>query len=65
MAKNYGSNFSKKGKYEEEFASETNVQQVKQQNAQAAQGTYNTEFASETNVEEVKKQNARAEQNKK
>lgn len=65
MAKNYGSNMSKKGKYEDEFASETNVKQVKDANAKAAQGTYSTEFAAETNVEEVKKQNARAEQNKK
>jgi len=62
MAK--GSSFNKKGKFAEEFASETNVQEVKKQNQQAAQG-YSTEFASETNVQEVKKQNQQAEQNKK
>ncbi|MCP3739662.1 gamma-type small acid-soluble spore protein [Rossellomorea sp. BNER] len=37
----------------------TNVQQVKQQNAQAgqAQQQFGTEFASETNAQEVKQQN--------
>ena len=46
----------------------TNVQQVKQQNAQAAGGQagqqFGTEFASETNVQQVKKQNQQAESNK-
>ena len=36
----------------------TNIQQVRQQNAQSAgrQGQYGTEFASETNAEEVRQQ---------
>ncbi|WP_080849269.1 gamma-type small acid-soluble spore protein [Cytobacillus gottheilii] len=43
----------------------TNVQEVRQQNAQSAgQGQYGTEFASETNVQEVKERNARAEAQK-
>lgn len=54
-----------------EFASETNMQQVKKQaqpNAQASQGQagqqFGTEFASETEVQKVKKQNQQAEANK-
>lgn len=44
----------------------TNIQKVKQQNAQSAsgQGQYGTEFASETNAQEVKKQNQQAEAKK-
>lgn len=43
----------------------TNVQEVRQQNAQSAgQGQFGTEFASETNVQEVKERNARAEAQK-
>ncbi len=47
----------------------TDVNHVKQQNAQSAgaqQGqNFMTEFASETNVQEVKMQNQQSEQNKK
>ncbi|MDQ0228543.1 gamma-type small acid-soluble spore protein [Metabacillus niabensis] len=48
----------------------TNIQEVRQQNAQSAQGQgatsgqFGTEFASETNVQDVKKRNQQAEQNK-
>ena len=44
----------------------TNIQHVRQQNAQSAagQGQYGTEFASETDVQEVKQRNAQAEANK-
>ncbi|GAE46449.1 small acid-soluble spore protein [Mesobacillus boroniphilus JCM 21738] len=36
----------------------TNIQQVRQQNAQSAKGgQYGTEFASETNAQEVRQQN--------
>ncbi|WP_078408438.1 gamma-type small acid-soluble spore protein [Priestia abyssalis] len=46
----------------------TNVQHVKQQNAQSASagaaGQFGTEFASETNVQEVKQQNAQAQAKK-
>ena len=46
----------------------TNIQQVRQQNAQSAgaagQGQFGTEFASETDVQEVKQRNAQAEANK-
>lgn len=54
------------GAYGTEFASETNVQKVKQQNAQAAgqAGAYGTEFAGETNAQEVRQQNAQAESRK-
>ncbi|MCM3164955.1 gamma-type small acid-soluble spore protein [Metabacillus litoralis] len=51
-------------------ASGTNIQHVKQQNAQSAQGgqagagQFGTEFASETNVQQVKQQNQQAEANK-
>ncbi|MBO1515562.1 gamma-type small acid-soluble spore protein [Metabacillus bambusae] len=47
----------------------TNIQQVRQQNAQSAQGAgaqagagqFGTEFASETNAQEVRQQNQQAE----
>lgn len=42
----------------------TNIQQVRQQNAQSAKGQYGTEFASETNAQEVRKQNQQAEARK-
>ncbi len=45
----------------------TNIQHVKQQNAQAAQGgqgQYGTEFASETDAQHVRQQNQQAEQKK-
>ncbi|GKU85233.1 gamma-type small acid-soluble spore protein [Niallia sp. NCCP-28] len=43
----------------------TNIQEVKQQNAQSAgQGQYGTEFASETSAAEVKKYNQQAEAKK-
>jgi small acid-soluble spore protein E (minor gamma-type SASP) len=40
----------------------TDVQQVRQQNAQSqqGQGQFGTEFASETNVQEVRQQNAQS-----
>ncbi|MBD8077313.1 gamma-type small acid-soluble spore protein [Bacillus thuringiensis] len=62
--------------YGTEFATETNVQAVKQENAQSeakkaqASGTqstnasYGTEFATETDVHAVKKQNAQSEAKK-
>ncbi|CAG9612219.1 Small, acid-soluble spore protein gamma-type [Bacillus rhizoplanae] len=58
-----------------EFATETNAQEVRQQNAQAeakksqasgaasaqsAAASYGTEFATETNVQAVKQQNAKS-----
>lgn len=44
----------------------TNIQEVRQQNAQSAgsQGQYGTEFASETNAQEVRQQNQQAEARK-
>ncbi|MCH1627521.1 gamma-type small acid-soluble spore protein [Ferdinandcohnia quinoae] len=46
----------------------TNVQQVRQQNAQSqgagAAGQFGTEFASETNAAEVRKQNQKSQANK-
>lgn len=44
----------------------TNVQQVRQQNAQSqgAGGQYGTEFASETNAQEVRRQNQQSQSNK-
>ncbi|MBS4220142.1 gamma-type small acid-soluble spore protein [Bacillus sp. FJAT-49711] len=44
----------------------TNVQKVRQQNAQSAtgQGNFGTEFGSETDAQQVKKQNQQAEANK-
>lgn len=47
-------------------SSGTNVQNVRQQNAQSAQGSsqFGTEFASETNAQEVRRQNQQAEANK-
>lgn len=42
----------------------TNIQEVRQQNAQAGgAGQYGTEFASETNAAEVKKQNQQSQAN--
>jgi small acid-soluble spore protein E (minor gamma-type SASP) len=41
----------------------TNIQHVKQQNAQTA-GQFGTEFASETDVQQVKQSNAQAEAKK-
>lgn len=61
------------GQFGTEFASETNVQEVRQQNAQSARGAqssagqagqFGTEFASETNAQEVRQQNAQAEARK-
>ncbi|EEL56257.1 Small, acid-soluble spore protein gamma-type [Bacillus cereus Rock4-2] len=58
--------------YGTEFATETNVQAVKQENAQSeakkaqasgaqsANASYGTEFATETDVHAVKKQNAKS-----
>ncbi|KAA0766307.1 gamma-type small acid-soluble spore protein [Bacillus sp. SH5-2] len=58
--------------YGTEFATETNVQAVKQANAQSeaqkaqasaaqsANASYGTEFATETNVNQVKQQNAQS-----
>ncbi|KUP08511.1 small, acid-soluble spore protein B [Bacillus coahuilensis m2-6] len=53
-------------KNQQQTASGTNIQHVKQQNAQAgqAQGQYGTEYASETDVQHVKQQNQQAEANK-
>ncbi|MFV8828140.1 gamma-type small acid-soluble spore protein [Alkalihalobacterium sp. APHAB7] len=46
-------------------ASKTNAQQVRQQNAASAQGqSYNTEFASETDAQEVRQQNQQSAQRK-
>lgn len=48
--------------------SQTNVEQVKKQNQQAAQnqqGQFSEEFASETDAQQVKKQNQQSQQNKK
>ncbi|NEY80689.1 gamma-type small acid-soluble spore protein [Bacillus sp. 3H-10] len=44
----------------------TNIQHVKQQNAQSAQGqgTFGTEFGSETDAQEVRQQNQQAEARK-
>ncbi|MCJ7843321.1 gamma-type small acid-soluble spore protein [Lederbergia sp. NSJ-179] len=44
----------------------TNVENVRQQNAQSAgaQGNFGTEFGSETDVQSVKERNKKAEQNK-
>jgi small acid-soluble spore protein E (minor gamma-type SASP) len=40
----------------------TNIQEVRQQNAQSAQaGAFGTEFAAETNIQEVRQQNAQSE----
>jgi small acid-soluble spore protein E (minor gamma-type SASP) len=41
-------------------ASGTNVQHVKQQNAQQNQQQFGAEFASETNAQEVRQQNAQS-----
>jgi small acid-soluble spore protein E (minor gamma-type SASP) len=49
-------------------AAGTNIQHVRQQNAQSAQagaaGQFGTEFAAETNVQQVQQQNAQAEARK-
>ncbi len=46
-------------------ASKTNAQQVRKQNAQAAQNQgFKTEFASETNAQEVRQQNQQSQQRK-
>lgn len=43
----------------------TNINEVRQQNAQSAQGgQFGTEFASETNAQEVKQQNKQSEAKK-
>ncbi|BDG48717.1 MULTISPECIES: gamma-type small acid-soluble spore protein [Parageobacillus] len=43
----------------------TNIQEVRQQNAQSAQaGQFGTEFAAETDAQQVKQQNAQAESRK-
>jgi small acid-soluble spore protein E (minor gamma-type SASP) len=43
----------------------TNVQEVRQQNAQSAQaGQFGTEFAAETSEQQVRQQNAQAEAGK-
>lgn len=45
----------------------TNIQEVRQQNAQSAQGgqgQFGAEFASETNAQEVRQQNQQAEARK-
>ncbi|MBE6184179.1 gamma-type small acid-soluble spore protein [Heyndrickxia ginsengihumi] len=60
-------NKAAQGQFGTEFASETNAQEVRKQNAksaQGAQGQFGTEFASETNAQEVRKQNQQAEANK-
>ncbi len=46
--------------------SETNVQKVRQQNAQSAgaQGQFDTEFASETDAQQVRQKNQQAEARK-
>ncbi|GAB1763187.1 gamma-type small acid-soluble spore protein (plasmid) [Priestia aryabhattai] len=51
-------------KYANKTASGTDVQHVKQKNAQASSSKYGTEFASETDVQHVKRQNAQASANK-
>jgi len=51
-------------KYTNKTASGTDVQHVKQKNAQASSSKYGTEFASETDVQHVKRQNAQAAANK-
>ncbi|WP_062105449.1 gamma-type small acid-soluble spore protein [Bacillus niameyensis] len=38
----------------------TNIEKVKQQNAQSAQGNFGTEFASETDAQQVRQQNAKS-----
>ncbi|WP_442893630.1 gamma-type small acid-soluble spore protein [Bacillus sp. 2205SS5-2] len=50
----------------QQTAAGTNVQQVKQQNAQAGQQAqqYGTEFASETDLQQVKQQNAQSQAKK-
>ncbi|MBM6616456.1 gamma-type small acid-soluble spore protein [Bacillus suaedaesalsae] len=46
-------------------ASKTNAQEVRQQNASSqGQGSFGTEFASETNAQEVRQQNSQSQANK-
>ncbi len=52
------------GQFGTEFASETDVQEVRRQNAASASGQYGAEFASETNAQKVRQQNQQAEANK-
>ncbi|MBY6273132.1 MAG: gamma-type small acid-soluble spore protein [Caldibacillus debilis] len=42
----------------------TDVQKVRQQNAQSSKGQYGTEFAAETDAQQVKKQNQQSETKK-
>ena len=42
----------------------SNINEIKQQNAQSAQGNLDTEFASETDVQSVKQQNQKSEAKK-
>ncbi|QPC45783.1 gamma-type small acid-soluble spore protein [Mangrovibacillus cuniculi] len=51
-------------KYNQQQASATNAEKVKQQNAASAQGQYGAEFASQTDVQKVKQQNQQAEAKK-
>lgn len=66
MANNKNFNKAAKGNFGSEFASETNAQEVRKQNAKSAsgQGSFGSEFASETNAQEVRKQNQKAEAKK-
>ncbi|MEK4487136.1 gamma-type small acid-soluble spore protein [Psychrobacillus sp. FSL H8-0484] len=68
MKKNFGKGPNSTSK-NAEFASETNVQEVREQNRQSQLGKsqkqpQNTEFASETDVTEVREQNRQAEMKK-
>ncbi|MEJ9227102.1 gamma-type small acid-soluble spore protein [Priestia aryabhattai] len=51
-------------KYSKKTASGTDVQHVKQKNAQGSSSKYGTEFASETDLQHVKLPNAQASANK-
>ncbi|MRX73894.1 gamma-type small acid-soluble spore protein [Bacillus lacus] len=53
-------------KFGQQTSTGTNVQEVRQQNSQAAQGQgqFGSEFASETDVQHVKQANRQAEANK-
>lgn len=46
------------------FNSDTDMEQVKKQNAQSKNGQYSNEFGDETNAQEVRKQNQKSQQNK-
>ncbi|WP_342598983.1 gamma-type small acid-soluble spore protein [Psychrobacillus sp. FSL H8-0483] len=68
MKKNFGKGPNSTSK-NAEFASETNLQEVREQNRQSQLGksqkqSLNTEFASETDVTEVRQQNRQAEMKK-